>query len=610
MSTDPRQSWWRTFEARLLLGALLLRLLYLSTILTNPYFTHPVTDEALYDLWGQTIAAGDVFIKDYPYYDSPLHAFYLGLLYWIFGHSFLIVRLVQIAFGTLNVLILYRIAQRLFEPTTAQVAGILAGAYAPFLYYEGLLLKESFALFLMDWALLLILGALERRTWLAFWSAGVVVGLEALSRVNALALIPACLIAAWMTKDGRRSWTTRLAPLALVLGAIMAIAPATIRNWLVSGDFVPITVSGGQVLYTANNPANTTGDLMPVPFVRATSAFERIDFHRRAETETGRRMSPAQVSAHWREKSLAFALEHPGTMARMVAHRVAAFWNREERPDNHSIEQFQQFSWLLRLPLPGYWLIAPLALLGLFLLRNRWRELSVLYILLGVYLLSLLPFWVTSRYRLPIVGVLVLFAAAGMTHLTRLVRTNRRAACKPAAGLAAMAVICWWPMTSPQDTGLERNLAYAYEQNGRFDDAIAIYERLKKIERNPENDLYLANALGLANRTDEALAILDRLSAPQQPADLRQRAFNFRGDLARHNKQWEEAEQAYRAALLIDPGDYGAWNNLAIVLINEKRFSDAEAALTESIRLAPEDALARTNLDALHRYLRQQSGAR
>src|SRR3989338_9448341 len=37
-SDSPARSWWRSFEARLLLGALFIRLLYLATILDNPYF--------------------------------------------------------------------------------------------------------------------------------------------------------------------------------------------------------------------------------------------------------------------------------------------------------------------------------------------------------------------------------------------------------------------------------------------------------------------------------------------------------------------------------------------------------------------------------------------
>ncbi len=407
---EPEQPppWWRSFDARLVFGALLLRLLYLATILDSPYFLHPITDEAMYDAWAQALVAGQTFI-DYPYYDSPLPAYFLALIYGLFGHSYLMVRLVQVFLGTLNVLILYRIAQRLFESTTAKVAGILAATYLPFLYFEGLLLKESVALFLLDSAVLLILGALARPTGLAFWSAGVTVGLLSLSRINALALVAACLILIVASLQRR---TAARAALALLLGVAMVIAPATIRNKLVSGDWILITVSGGQVLYTANNPANQTGDLAPVPFVRPTSLFERIDFHRRAEAETGHRMTPAEVGAYWRHKSLAFSLEHPLTQARMVGQRILRFWNKEELPDNHSIEIFKRFSWVLRAPLPAYWLVGPFALVGLILLYPRRRALGILYLSLAFYLLSLLPFWVSTRYRLPIVGLLILFAAA------------------------------------------------------------------------------------------------------------------------------------------------------------------------------------------------------
>jgi tetratricopeptide (TPR) repeat protein len=599
-------SWWHSFDARLLLGALLIRLLYLATILDNPFFLHPVTDEAMYDIWAQALVAGEPFLNAYPYYDSPLPAYFLAIVYGLFGHSYLAVRLVQVLLGTLNVLILYRIAQRLFDPTTAKVAGILAATYLPFLYYEGLLLKESVALFLLDSAVLLILGALARPTWLAFWSVGVTVGLLSLSRINALALIAACLILIAISLRGR---TGGRAALALLVGVVLVIAPATIRNKLVSGDWIPITVSGGQVLYTANNPANQTGDLAPVPFVRPTSLFERIDFHRRAESETGRRMTPAEVGAYWRHKSLAFSLEHPLTQARMVGHRFLRFWNEAELPDNHWIEIFKRFSWVLRAPLPGYWLVAPFAIVGLILLRQRWRDLGLLYLVLAFYLLSLLPFWVSSRYRLPIVGVLILFAAAGMAESRRMILSGLAGAwIKPAILLAGACLFCWMPMAAPDVPSLERNLAYAYEQDKQYEKAIEIYERLRVAESNPDNELYLANALGLAGRTDEATARLARLTEPGHPADVRRRAFNFRGDLARLAGQWIEAEQAYREALALDPTDYGAWNNLAVALTNQQRFDEGASALEQSITLAPEDGVARQNLALLRRHIGRAAG--
>ncbi len=602
--SESYEPWWRSFEARLLLGALMLRLVYLSSIVDNPYFNNPITDEALYDLWGRTIAAGEPWI-DYPYYDSPLHAFYLGTIYFLFGHDLLIVRLIQGVLGTVNVVLIYRVGKHLFDPATAKVAGILAATYLPFLYYEGLLLKESFALFLLDLALFLFLRALARQNWLGFWGVGIVLGLLALSRVNALALVAACLIVAGWPAMTSGKPLPRFAVLVLLLGVVMAIAPATIRNRLVSGEWVPITVSGGQVLYTANNPANTRGDLAPVPFARATSAFERVDFHRRAEAETGRRMKPTEVSAYWFAKSIEFVLEQPLTQTRMIGYRFLRFWNYQEPPDNHSFDQFKEFSWVLRLPLPGFWFVAPFALAGLVLLRARWREHSILFFMVGFYLLSLLPFWVASRYRLPIVGILILFAAPAIVHIVRVARAgNPRALLAPACGLAAATAFCWLPLDPFPTAGLERNLAYAYERNGSYGKAISIYERLRQSDENPENELYLANALGLAGQTDEAIGLLARLSAPNQPAEVRQRAFNFRGDLARRNKEWLRAEKAYAAVLAIDGADYGAWNNLAISLINQKRFREAQLALQRSIELAPEDALARLNLEALQRYLR------
>lgn len=603
-SDSPARSWWRSFEARLLLGALFIRLLYLATILDNPYFTVPITDEAMYDTWARAIVAGETFIR-YPYYDSPLPAFFLASVYWLFGHSFLMVRLVQVVLGTLHVLILYRIGLRLTDPLTARIVGLLAATYLPFLYYEGLLEKESVALFLLDASVLLALGAFARPTGLAFWCTGAVLGLLALSRVNALALAPLyIIIAAWL-HAGNRTVLLRAGG-ALLLGLAMVIAPVTLRNWNVSGDWIPITASGGQVLYTANNPANQTGDLSPVPGVRSTSLFERIDFHRLAEHDTKRVMTPGEVSAYWRRKSLDFALEHPGAQARMIGHRFLRFWNAEELADNHSIDQFKQFSWVLRAPLPGYWFIAPLALMGLVLAWPQRRALALPYLAVGGYLLSLLPFWISSRYRLPIVGLLILFAAMALVHLFRLRQETRTDTRRPiiafALGLVAAAAFCWQPMSRPHLPTLERNLAYAYERIGEHDRAIAIYERLRTTEQNPENELYLANALGLAGRTDEALALLTRLAQPGNPPEVRRRAFIFHGDLARRLARWDEAARSFQDALALDPTDSGVWNELAKVRIGQQRLDDAEQALRASIRHAPREEWARNMLDWLLRY--------
>ncbi|MCI0362720.1 MAG: glycosyltransferase family 39 protein, partial [Phycisphaerales bacterium] len=112
-----------------MLGALLLRLLYLTTILNTPFFDHPVNDEMQYDAWAQALAAGQSYLGNYPYWDSPWHAYVLGAIYWLFGHNLLAVRLIQVIVGTINVLLLYRLALRIFDSTVAVVVGLLAATY-------------------------------------------------------------------------------------------------------------------------------------------------------------------------------------------------------------------------------------------------------------------------------------------------------------------------------------------------------------------------------------------------------------------------------------------------------------------------------------------------
>jgi tetratricopeptide (TPR) repeat protein len=253
------------------------------------------------------------------------------------------------------------------------------------------------------------------------------------------------------------------------------------------------------------------------------------------------------------------------------------------------------------------------------MMAPHWRDprgLTVLYVTLLFYLLSLLPFWISSRYRLPIVGVLIVFASAAMIELYRRVLDGARTGWRtpwrtawlvPVLGLALACTFTWMPVGHPNVAELERNLAYAYEQTGQFDEAIAIYERLRATESNPLNELFLANALGRAGKVEEAAALLKQLTGSEHPTSVRQRAFNFWGDLARRAKQWLAAERAYRQALAIDQSDYGAWNNLGISLVGQKRHAEALAAFEQATQQAPQDMVSRRNVEQLRRFLSSQA---
>ena len=58
----------------------------------------------------------------------------------------------------------------------------------------------------------------------------------------------------------------------------------------------------------------------------------------------------------------------------------------------------------------------------------------------------------------------------------------------------------------------------------------------------------------------------------------------------------EDAEAAYRKALELDPDSVAAWNNLGIVLHNQRRYPEAEAAYRKALELDPDCVHAWNNL--------------
>jgi len=55
--------------------------------------------------------------------------------------------------------------------------------------------------------------------------------------------------------------------------------------------------------------------------------------------------------------------------------------------------------------------LLPLALAGAWLLRSRWRRFLPLYLFIGAYSLSFIVFFVSSRYRTPMIPMVAILAA-------------------------------------------------------------------------------------------------------------------------------------------------------------------------------------------------------
>ncbi|HXK19416.1 MAG TPA: glycosyltransferase family 39 protein, partial [Polyangiaceae bacterium] len=423
--------------------AFLLRFVYLLEIKDSDFFRAPVGDAFSYDEWATAIQKD--FIGKEVFYQAPLYPYFLAVIYALFGHDLFVARVIQAAFGAGACVLLAGAGRAFFSRKIGLFAGLLLAAYAPALFFTGILQKTTLDLFFTA-ALLYGLARVERdsrRGWLTF--TGLVLGCLALTRENALLLLP--LLGVWF--GYRRGWRT-LAP--FLLGASLVLSPVALRNYAVGGEAFVTTSQFGVNLYLGNN-AEADGTYTPLRFGRGSFAMEREDAIELAEHELGRQLSPAEVSHYWSSKAFGWMTAQPWAFTKLLARKWLLVWNDHEIPDSDEPAVYLSESTLLRATwlLFSFGTLCPLALVGFVTTLDERRRLGTIYLLLLGSAASAALFVVFARYRAPLIPPLALFAAVGLAQLGEVLQQRRlRLALSHGALMAGAVVITRIPLVTAE----------------------------------------------------------------------------------------------------------------------------------------------------------------
>jgi pentatricopeptide repeat protein len=524
--------------------ALGVRALHLWQIRSAPFFPLMIGDAEAYDAWAERIAGGD-WLGEGVFYQAPLYPYFLAAIHTLVGREALVVRGAQAVLGALSCVLLAGAGWRLVSPAAGVLAGLLLALYAPAIFFDTLVQKSVLDLFLLCLALWLFGVLTERPRPLAWLSLGLALGALALTRENALVVVVPFLGYALAGRGGGGPGA-RAAPPArrlaaaglLVAGMAAALLPVGVRNRVVGGEFHLTTSQLGPNLYIGNNE-RATGLYEPLRFEHGHARFERTDATEIAEEALGRTLSPAEVSAYWVERSLAWIAAHPARWLGLLARKAALTWNTVEIADSEDLYAWAEHSTPLRLAgrVAHFGILAPLALVGVWVTWGERRRLWPLHLLIAILAASVAVFFVSARYRFPLVPFLVLFAAAGVAGFGRFWREaapGRRRTCLAAAVLGA--AFCNWPLVSAADMRATtyNNVANALARAGDFDGAVAYYRRALDVD--PDFALAHTN-LGVIlmhqGRHDEAATHWERALAiePENP-DAREQLRRLRASRA------------------------------------------------------------------------------
>lgn len=147
-------------------------------------------------------------------------------------------------------------------------------------------------------------------------------------------------------------------------------------------------------------------------------------------------------------------------------------------------------------------------------------------------------------------------------------------------------------MTPPLAQRLQQ--AFAFQAQGRFDEAAAICEEVRKVAPREPGPHYI---LGVIHHRKGALD--DAAAAFRKALKLNPRdpgSISGLGMIALQRGQLDEAARQFTLALKLVPGDPGMMNNLALCYRNLGRLADAVDTWRQALKKAPNNIEAMLNL--------------
>ena len=503
----------------MLAGVLAVKAVVLAQLGRHPLLQpHGNLDTAAYVELARSVVDGGPRAIGEPFFLSPLYVYFLAAVFKG-GGSLLGAKVVQILLGTAAVGLIWETARHWHGAGAAWVAAALAALTGLFTFQEVLTLQAALDPFLAALALALVSRTqADDRLW-PLAAAGMSAGLLALNRPNALGwgLAAGILITLSSRRSQRDGAAPSFARLPAVRGAVftvcllLALAPSALHNYAVSGDLVPIASHGGLNFYIGNN-ADADGKYRPVEGITPSIAGQARDAARVAEAEAGRPLSPGEVSGHFYRRAWDWIAQHPGQALRLFAWKVALLLNRAEVPLNYS---YAYYRWdertLLRALAVGPWLLVPLGLVGLLVpsMRARRPGYWVWASFVPVYGLSVAAFFVTSRYRLPLLVPLCVSAGGAVAWGAQRIRERRpRPVAAPAVAALVLGVVVSWPLGVDDGRGGEqqRRAVWLVEQ-GSYDEARRYVTGIAAAHPTPSAlHIRVGEAFAAASRLDDAVA--------------------------------------------------------------------------------------------------------
>jgi len=543
--------------------AVLLRVIHILNSRSNPTFWAPAVDPGWYDQTAQNIVLGQW--GPFPLFRAPLYTTLLAAVYAVFGHDLVVARLLNVLFQGVAIWAVWRIGRAYFTSAVGIVAALLLAVNGTTIYFAGELVSSSAEMMVAALGLWATLRLTRDPGLTSVTVCGLIWGFAAITRPNFLFVYPVVIAAIVLLARIKPLFSRRTAVSVGVwlISAFIPILPITAANYFYGGEVVMIATQGGVNFWIGNNP-ESTGILSILPGYGNT--WTMGDAESEAEREMGRPLKSGELSNYYYAKGWNFLKAHPGPAIRFMIRKTALFFNRFEISNNKHITHFAGLSpWLPFLIHLNFGILIPLGLLGFWIACRSQPAIRIIAGLLLCYAASVVLFFITARFRMPVVPWLVFPAAIGLVWIAGIFRKRpTRSDLDPLFILIPGIVIAYlniWNLTEAPIGWARYMEGNAFLRLNQLDSAkVCFFDSIRDsnaVARSQLNLGVIAQRLG--NNTEALYWYQEALKADSHNADI----WNNLGTIQEASGDTLKALASYQKARALRPSAPDPRHNLA-----------------------------------------------
>lgn len=326
-------------------------------------------------------------------FKEPFYSFFLAGIYSVFGHRYLVVRIIQAVLGALVCVFVFFTGERLFSRKIGLVAGIISAANPSFILATEHLVTETLFTFILMLVVIYSIRLSEKPNKYIAIILGILLGIGSLTRsvLFPFGILLGSLIFLFLRKNYQFKKTAITVSLIFIC-FFFTILPWTLRNWNRFHKIVPISTNVGINIYSSYFPPE--GKLFGF-----TASDKNTEYAMSLKSES-------EASTYLLKKTG----EEVGKMGmlkflKLELLKVLYFWC----PFDWEIIGGGRYNFI-------YGFILPFFIFGFLSTLKKFNEFIFVYLPVIYFFFISLVTYGSPRFRLPIEPYLILIASAGLVY--------------------------------------------------------------------------------------------------------------------------------------------------------------------------------------------------